>query len=469
MGVLLVSSSARGRGSAVPAGLGARPDRLAAGKVSRPGGARDRSGRAGAPARRWHDGAVVNDDVTLIIRDVRPWGGAPADVGIAGDRVAWVRPAGGDPADGGAAEAAPGARVVEGRGLLALPGLVNTHAHADKSWWGLPWQSYGGEGGTQGRIAHERARRDELGIPSAPVAERVLREYLRTGTTRVRTHVDVDLGLGLRGIEAVREAAAALDGAVELTVVAFPQDGVLRRPGVLELLDRAAAAGAEHVGGLDPALIDRDPVGQLDGLFRIAAEHGCGLDIHLHEPGDLGAFEIDLILDRVERDGIAPGKVNVAHGFAVVDVDPARRRDLLDRMGALGVTMTTVAPVRMRQLPLAEMDAAGVRFGFGTDGIRDLWSPYGDGDLLGIAWQYARAGGVVRDEDLRRVVEIATRDGAAFVTDEAHDLVPGARADVVLLDAENPMDALVRRVPRAAVVAGGRVVDLEALAARPWE
>jgi cytosine/adenosine deaminase-related metal-dependent hydrolase len=159
----------------------------------------------------------------------------------------------------------------------------------------------------------------------------------------------------------------------------------------------------------------------------------------------------------------------VAHGFAVVDVDPARRRDLLDRMGALGVTMTTVAPVRMRQLPLAEMDASGVRFGFGTDGIRDLWSPYGDGDLLGIAWQYARAGGVVRDEDLLRVVEIATRDGAAFVTDERHDLAPGARADVVLLDAENPMDALVRRVPRAAVVAGGRVVDLAALAVRPWE
>jgi cytosine/adenosine deaminase-related metal-dependent hydrolase len=404
----------------------------------------------------------VTDDVTLLIRDVRPWGGDPVDVAVAGDRIAAVSPP-------GSTTPPEVAQVVDGRGRLALPGLVNAHAHVDKSWWGLPWQSYGGGPGTQGRITHERERRDELGIPSARVATRVLREYLRTGTTRVRTHVDVDLGVGLRGIEAVREAAAALDGAVELTVVAFPQDGVLRRPGVLALLEQAAAEGVEHVGGLDPALIDRDPVGQLDGLFAIAARHGCGLDIHLHAPGDLGAFEFDLILDRVERDGIAPGQVNLAHGFAMVDVDPVRRRDLLDRMAALGVTMTTVAPVRMRQLPLHEMDAAGVRFAFGTDGIRDLWSPYGDGDLLGIAWQYARAGGVVRDEDLRRVVELATRDGARFVTDEPHDLVAGARADVVLLDAENPMDALVRRVPRDVVVAGGRVADLDALAVRAWE
>ncbi|MBM7801898.1 cytosine/adenosine deaminase-related metal-dependent hydrolase [Curtobacterium luteum] len=413
---------------------------------------------------------MLRDDVDLVLRSVRPWGGDPADVHIAGDRIVAVEPSG---VGGGVRSvgsiAAAGVTVVDGSGLLALPGLVNAHAHVDKSWWGRPWESYGGEGGTQGRIAHERARRDALGIPGVDVATRVLREGLRTGTTRVRTHVDVDLGVGLRGVHAVQAAAEALDGAVEVSIVAFPQDGVLRRPGVLDLLRQAALAGVAHVGGLDPSLIDRDPVGQLDGLFAIAADTGCGIDLHLHEPADLGAFAIDLVLDRVERDGIAPGKVNIAHGFAVVDVDPVRRRDLLERMAGLGVTMTTVAPLRMRQLPLHEFDEAGVRFGFGTDGIRDLWSPYGDGDLLGIAWQYARAGGMVRDEDLRRVVEIASRDGAAFVTDEVHDLVPGARADVVLVDAENPMDALVRRVPRALVVAGGQVIDPVALEQHPWE
>ncbi|MCC2030853.1 amidohydrolase family protein [Microbacterium allomyrinae] len=346
---------------------------------------------------------------------------------------------------------------IDGRGLLALSGIVNTHAHVDKSWIGHSWQSYGGEGGTDGRIRHERARRDELGIPGLDITRRVLAEFVRFGTTALRTHVDVDLGLGLRGIEIVRQAVDEYDGAILAEIVAFPQDGVLRRPGVLELLRAAVEAGAQHIGGLDPASIDRDPVGQLDAIFALAADTGAGIDIHLHDPAELGAFQFDLILDRTEALGLS-GKVNIAHGFAVAQVDAVRRRDLLQRMGDLDVTMTTVAPLRLPQLPLHELDAAGVRFGFGTDGIRDLWSPYGTGDTLGIAWQYARASSLVRDEDLRRVIELATTGGAPFAGIAGHGLNPGDRADLVLLDAENEMDALVRTPPRDLVVGGGRVL-----------
>lgn len=350
-----------------------------------------------------------------------------------------------------------GADEVDGRGLLAIPGLVNTHAHVDKSWIGHPWQSYGGDGGTDGRIRHERARRDELGIPGLDITRRVLAEFVRFGTTAIRTHVDVDLGIGLRGIEVVREAVAEYDGALTAEIVAFPQDGVLRRPGVLDLLRQAAEAGAEHIGGLDPASIDRDPVGQLDAIFAVADDTGAGIDIHLHDPSELGAFQFDLILDRTEALGLA-GRVNIAHGFALAQVEESRRRDLLQRMAALDVTMTTVAPLRLPQLPLHELDAAGVRFGFGTDGIRDLWSPYGTGDLLGIAWQYARSSSLVRDEDLRRVVELATTDGGPFAGSGRVTLTPGDRADLVLLDAENPMDALVRTPPRDLVLGGGRIL-----------
>lgn len=130
-------------------------------------------------------------------------------------------------------------------------------------------------------------------------------------------------------------------------------------------------------------------------------------------------------------------------------------------MAELDVTMTTVAPLRLPQLPLAEMDATGVRFGFGTDGIRDLWSPYGTGDLLGIAWQFARSSSIVRDEDLRRVMEIAGGASAAFAGLPTNALRVGDRADIVLIDAENPMDALVR-TPRRELVVGAGIVLHEA-------
>lgn len=394
---------------------------------------------------------------------VRPWGGDPVDIDIdPAGRISALTPSAASDAPRGAPASDQGdatGLVLDGRGLLALPGIINAHAHVDKSWWGLPWQSYGGEPTTEGRIRHERARRAELGIPGLRTTAVVLDQMVKHGTTAIRSHVDVDLGTGLRGIHAVREAAAAYQGALDVQVVAFPQDGVLRQPGVLELLHDAAHEGAEHVGGLDPATIDRDPVGQVDAVLDLAAEHGVGVDIHLHDPAELGAFQIELIAERTEQLGLQ-GRVNIAHGFSVVQLDDRRQADLLARMGELGITMTTVAPLRLPQLPLALMAAAGVRVGFGTDGIRDLWSPYGTGDTLGIAWQYARSSSVLRDEDLLDVVRVATTDAAWSVgrTAEEHDLVVGGRADLVLVDALNPMDALVRTPPRELVLGAGRVL-----------
>ncbi|TCO26510.1 cytosine deaminase [Kribbella steppae] len=385
---------------------------------------------------------------SLLLANVRPWGGAPVDLVIVDGVIADVVPAGTAVADG---------QRIDGRGLLALPGFVNAHAHVDKSWWGQPWVSYGGEPTTQGRIAHERAERDRYGIPSTAGTIAVLREFLRHGTTATRTHVDVDLGVGLRGIENVREAAATLDDAVQVEIVAFPQDGVLRRPGVLDLLDQAAAEGATSIGGLDPASIDRDPVGQLDALFEIAVRRGVGIDIHLHDGGELGAFQYELIIERTQGTGLA-GKVNVSHGFALGELSPTRQAQLVEQLGAAGISWTTVSPVRSAPLPWRAMRDAGVAVGLGTDGIRDLWSPYGDGDLLQVARGFARLHGLRTDEELGYAVELATTAGAPFVHRDGHTLTPGSRADVVLLDAENVPDALVRAPRRDTVVAGGRVV-----------
>lgn len=388
---------------------------------------------------------------SLTVTNVRPWGAAAADLLIIDGMITDVVPVG---------TATTATDRVDGKGLLALPGLVNAHAHVDKSWWGLPWVSYGGESGTQGRIAHEREERDRYGIPSVAATTAVLREFLRHGTTLVRTHVDVDLGVEHRGIEVVREAAAALDGALEIEIVAFPQDGVLRRPGVLDLLDRAASAGAAYVGGLDPASIDRDPAGQLDGLFEVATRRGVGLDLHIHDHRDLGAFTYELIIDRVEQSGMQ-GKVTISHGFGLAEVPAARQTELVERLGTAGISWATVAPVGSPSLPWREMREHGVAIGLGTDGIRDLWSPFGDGDILRIALQFARLNGLRTDEDLAHTVQLATSAGAQFVRSGAHDLTRGSRGDVVLIDAENVQDALVRAPRRELVVAGGRVVARE--------
>ncbi|QOR69304.1 amidohydrolase family protein [Ruania alkalisoli] len=397
----------------------------------------------------------------LLLRNIRPWGGESVDLTIAGDRITDVAPTGTSaPVREVTGTGEASSAVVDGRGLLALPGFINAHAHVDKSWWGQPWQPYGGVATTQGRIEHERARREELGIPNVESTVAVLREFLRHGTTAVRTHVDVDLGVGLRGIETVRVAAEQLGGGIDLDVVAFPQDGVVRRPGVMELLDRAAAEGADRIGGIDPCTIDRDPVAQLDGLFDIAERRGVGLDIHLHDGGELGGFQYDLIVERVRRSGLY-GKVTISHGFALGDLAPARQADLLAELAELGISWTTVAPVGSAPLPWQQMRDLDVALGLGTDGIRDLWSPFGDGDMLRIALAFARLHRLRTDEDLRYAAELAGVRAAGFVGREERDLVPGARADVVLVDAENVPDALVRVPRRELVVAGGNVVVRE--------
>ncbi|WP_248763340.1 amidohydrolase [Pseudarthrobacter sp. SSS035] len=385
----------------------------------------------------------------FTLRNVRPWGAEAADVTISAGVITEVAPASGasEPGD------------LDGGGLLALPGFINSHAHVDKSWWGKPWvpYTYSDHPTVEGWIANERAERGNYDIPNANSATAVLREFLRHGTTATRTHIDVDLGIGLKGLESVHAAVAELDGAIHVETVAFPQDGVLRRPGVMRLLDEAAQAGADSIGGLDPGTIDGDVEGQLDGLFQIAVDRGVGLDLHLHDFGSLGAYEYRQVIRRTIDSGLQ-GKVNISHGFAMGALQQSVQEEIIEGLAEAGISWTTVAMSGTAPLPWQRMRERGVPLGLGTDGIRDLWSPFGDGDLLRVAFAFARLHGLRHDDKLTTAVEYATKHGAPFVGREQHDLVAGARADIVLLDAENVPDVLVRCPQRRLVVSGGRVV-----------
>jgi hypothetical protein len=106
--------------------------------------------------------------------------------------------------------------------------------------------------------------------------------------------------------------------------VAFPQHGLLINPGTAELLEEALVRGVEAIGGIDPAGMDGDPVRHLDIVFELAARHGAGVDLHLHDAGSLGVWELELIADRTRDAGLG-GRVTVSHAYGFCQADPAVR------------------------------------------------------------------------------------------------------------------------------------------------
>ncbi len=167
-----------------------------------------------------------------------------------------------------------------------------------------------------------------------------------------------------------------------MQIVAFPQSRVMRCPGVLDLLDAAVRNGADLVGGIDPLEIDRDPKGQLDGIFAIAARHGVGLDIHLHEPGEMGLFNVQEICARTKTLGLG-GKVTISHGFCLGGVTERKAAEAAQTMAEAGVALVTHGAGGLTMPPLEMLRGAGVLVFAGNDDIRDTWSPYGTGDLPG--------------------------------------------------------------------------------------
>ncbi|MDI3382451.1 amidohydrolase family protein [Xenophilus aerolatus] len=395
----------------------------------------------------------------LLLREVRPGGADPVDVLVQGERIAAV---------GAGLPVPPGAVVEEGGGALLLPGLVEGHTHLDKTLWGLPW--YRNEVGTRlvDRIDNERAFRHASGHDAAAQSLALARAFLANGTTRIRTHVDIDTQAGLKHLEGVLRTRDAMAPWQQIQTVAFPQSGLLVRPGTAQLLDAALAAGADVLGGLDPCAIDGDPVRSLDVLFDIAARHGKPLDIHLHEPGAMGAFSLGLILDRTEALGLQ-GRVAISHGFCLGDVPPADCNALLARMAALGVVLVTSAPPSRSVPPLLACRAAGVTVVGGNDGIRDTWTPYGTPDMLERAMLIGLRYNLRRDDEINVALDCVTRAAALGCGFADHGLVPGSRADLVLVDAQSVAHAVVARPARRLVVAAGEVVARDgALLAGPW-
>jgi len=387
----------------------------------------------------------------MRLRNALLAGGRRADVELADGRIAAIgAPA---PSDGAALDL---------DGALLIPAFVEGHIHLDKTHWGAPRLPHIAGDSVRERIAIEREGRHRVALPVVERASALIRTLIGNGTTRVRSHVDIDGDVKLANLEAVLEARERWRHLIDIQLVAFPQSGILREPGARDLLAAALTTGADLIGGLDPHGFDGDIEGHLNVVFGLAETYGRDVDIHLHDGGETGAATLRAIADRAEALGMQ-GRVAVSHAFALGDLSRQTFEATAARLAKAEVSIMTSSPSTVPVPPLKALRDRGVRVFAGSDNICDFWSPFGNGDMLDRAAILAQRQGLASDADLALAFAAATRAGDEALGDPQRGLRVGAVADLVVLRVASVADAVVNRPQRAFVIRGGEIVAKDGL------
>lgn len=385
----------------------------------------------------------------LLLRGARLPNGTRADLLVRQGRIA---------ATGASLRGGPATESIDVAGCLVLPGYVDAHAHLDKTLWGLPWHPHAAGPTLIDRIENERRVLKDLRLSSELQSARLLRHMVARGTTHVRTHVDVGLDMGLEYLHGVQRMYERHRDFIDLEIVAFPQTGVMCRPGTLDLLDQAVLAGAQVIGGLDPIGVDGDPEGQLNAIFAIAERRGCAIDIHLHDRGETGARTIEMIAERTTTLGLR-GRVAISHAFCLGGLDARRLDEMLALLLENDIAIMTHGPVGGIPFPPVRLLAErGVRLFTGSDGVRDCWSPLNTGDMLERAFLISYLNGFRDDPGLELTLRMATHGGAQLMGVEDYGVEEGCVADLVLVPAETAAEAVALHPRPRLVLKRGRVV-----------
>lgn len=385
-----------------------------------------------------------------IFLNARCDGGARHHIAVKDGRIAAIMPA--DAPTGGA-------ETVDLGNALVVPGFVEGHIHLDTSFYGDAWRPH--KPCTDGFNVHERVAFQAQNMAEAAPMDVRARNQLDLcvghGSTQMRSHVMVDGSAGLKSLETILRVREEYRGLIDIQLVAFPQSGILASPGTPQLLDEAIGLGANLVGGLDPASFDRDVEKHLDVVFGVANKHGVDVDIHLHDMGTLGAFEIEQIAARTRGLGME-GHVAISHAYGLGDISTDQLKAAADTLARSGVAIMTNAPGARPFPPILALRNAGVTVFSGNDNIRDSWWPYGDGDMLRRATTLGYRSGFNIDEELRVAFDVVTEAGAKALRLEGYGLRIGAKADFVTLNAAHVPEAVVAAPQRRSVYKEGKLV-----------
>jgi cytosine/adenosine deaminase-related metal-dependent hydrolase len=393
----------------------------------------------------------INDETTIFTNGLLPQIGL-TDLVVGEGRIRSI----------GKSAEPTNAKVVDLGGSLVLPGLVDGHMHLDKTLFGLPWLPHAAGPTRMSRIETDKEILPKLAVPARRRAALLLDRCIANGTAHIRTHVDMHREMGLSPLHEILAVREDYEGRVTIEIVAFPQGGVVRWPGITDLLDEAIGAGADLVGGIDPSVIDRDPRGQLDAIFALADRRGVGIDIHLHEPGELGLFSLEEICARTKALGLQ-GKVTISHAFCLGMVPESAARNAAELLGGSGVAIATHGAGGSIIPPILMLRDAGVNVFAGNDDVRDTWSPYGNGDMLERAALIGWKSDFRRDELVAVAFDIVSAAGAKALSIDGYGVAVGRSANFFTLEASCIPEAVGGHPPRKLVVHEGRIVARDGL------
>jgi cytosine/creatinine deaminase len=391
----------------------------------------------------------------LILRRAQLDGATePLDIGVRDGRIAALAPA------------LPGEGPEEDvGGRLVVPGLVETHIHLDKSC--LTGRCRCERGTLEEAVAQVAAAK--RGFTAEDVyarAERTLRRAIAQGTTRMRTHVEVDPRVGLVGFEALARLKRDYAWAVDIALCAFPQEGLLDDPGCEDVLVAALEAGADAVGGAP--YMDRDSHGQIARIFALAERYDLDVDLHLDfslDPSHLDVEEVCRVTDALGWGG----RVAVGHVTKLSSLAPDRFAAVAGRLAASGVAVTVLPSTdlfltgrdRDRDVPRGVAPAHrllgyGINCSLSTNNVLNPFTPFGDCSLVRMANLYANVAQVGTPEGLSDCLAMVTERAARLLNLTDYGIVIGRPADLVVLDAVSSAEAVATIAPPLFGLKAGR-------------
>lgn len=383
----------------------------------------------------------------LILRNARPLGAEASgvDIGIEGGRIVAV--------EGRIAADGP---VVDLGGRLVVPGLIETHIHLDKSR--ILGRCRAEKGDLEEAIQEVARQKKQFTAEDVYTrAKATLEKALLQGTTHMRTHLEVDPGIGLRGFEGVRPLIDEYKWAIDLEICIFPQEGLLNNPGTEELMLAALRSGGKVIGAAP--YTDSNPHGQIDRVFEIARDLDIDIDMHLDFAPNPDNLDLLYVCELTERYKWG-GRVAIGHVTKLSTAPPDLLAACARRMADAGVALTVLPSTDLylmgRHMEHSKMRGVtechkllhhGVNCSLSTNNVLNPFTPFGDCSLVRMANLYANIGHVGSTSDVRECLHMVTTRPARLLNLEGYGITVGSQADLAVLDAQSAEQAVAELAP----------------------